>query len=325
MKVLPRSVSYVGLVIGFTLLFLTPAHAITQLAEDELFVMFWNLENLFDWKDSGQNDADAEFSSTGKRHWTRSRFDKKINMIAKSILWTGDQYGRIPDVIGFAEIENRGVINRLLYDTVLDRAGYKIVHEESADPRGIDVGLIYLKDKLRLVEYDVFRPEGTKTRDILYVCLESAEGRKYSFFVNHHPSKFSGASASDKKRTAVMRLMVSKADSLIQAGCGTLISMGDFNDSPSGKSFEEIGEVLENKSLTLYKKGDGTIKFAGKWDLIDMFMTSPGCDSQMYICRLPFLMTPDRKYGGMKPFRTYSGPRYIGGVSDHCPIILICH
>ena len=36
----------------------------------------------------------------------------------------------------------------------------------------------------------------------------------------------------------------------------------------------------------------------------------------------PFLMTYEKKYPGMKPLRTYSGPRYIGGVSDHCPIVL---
>ena len=42
----------------------------------------------------------------------------------------------------------------------------------------------------------------------------------------------------------------------------------------------------------------------------------------MDILSIPFLQVPDRAYGGTKPFRTYSGPRYIGGVSDHCPIWL---
>jgi len=34
----------------------------------------------------------------------------------------------------------------------------------------------------------------------------------------------------------------------------------------------------------------------------------------------PFLLVPDEKYGGMKPFRTYSGPKYLGGYSDHLPV-----
>ena len=42
----------------------------------------------------------------------------------------------------------------------------------------------------------------------------------------------------------------------------------------------------------------------------------------MEILQVPFLMTYEKKYPGLKPLRTYSGPRYIGGVSDHCPIVL---
>jgi hypothetical protein len=55
-----------------------------------------------------------------------------------------------------------------------------------------------------------------------------------------------------------------------------------------------------------------------------MFMVSedlaPG--SEMEILQIPFLMTYEKKYPGLKPLRTYSGPRYVGGVSDHCPIVL---
>ena len=46
-----------------------------------------------------------------------------------------------------------------------------------------------------------------------------------------------------------------------------------------------------------------------------MFWTGP-----MRILRPPFLRAPDRAHGGWKPLRTYTGPRYNGGLSDHCPI-----
>ena len=45
--------------------------------------------------------------------------------------------------------------------------------------------------------------------------------------------------------------------------------------------------------------------------------------SDMEVVRIPFLMTYDKRYPGEKPLRTYSGPRYIGGVSDHCPIVIV--
>ena len=82
--------------------------------------------------------------------------------------------------------------------------------------------------------------------------------------------------------------------------------------------------MATNKSLDAFEKGEGTIRFQGNWDLIDMFMVSPFLENKsvMNIVQIPFLMVWDNTHPGYKPFRTYSGPRYIGGVSDHCPIVL---
>jgi hypothetical protein len=100
--------------------------------------------------------------------------------------------------------------------------------------------------------------------------------------------------------------------------------MGDFNDTPDAPQFSVIDDVLVNKASELHKEGKGTIRFEGKWDLIDMFMVSPELDSRTVtdIVQIPFLMVRDSAHPGMKPLRTYSGPRYLGGVSDHCPVIL---
>ena len=64
------------------------------------------------------------------------------------------------------------------------------------------------------------------------------------------------------------------------------------------------------------------------WGMIDMFFISPeimaanpGID--MTIERIPFLTVKDNTHSGEKPLRTYSGPRYLGGVSDHCPITVV--
>ena len=104
-----------------------------------------------------------------------------------------------------------------------------------------------------------------------------------------------------------------------------IVAMGDFNDNPDGEQFDMLEGILVNKSLGLYERGEGTIRFQGKWDLIDMFLVSPSVSifSKMEIVKIPFLMVRDNTYTGYKPYRTYSGPRYIGGVSDHCPIVLI--
>ena len=39
------------------------------MAQDSLVVVFWNMENFFDYTDGGGGEADKEFSSSGSRHW----------------------------------------------------------------------------------------------------------------------------------------------------------------------------------------------------------------------------------------------------------------
>lgn len=298
--------------------------------KDSLLVMFWNLENFFDWTDQGTGESDKEFSSMGERHWTRKKFYAKCDAISKTMMWMADRYGRMPDVAGFAEVENRRVLKMLLESTLLRKYGYEIVHFESGDRRGIDVALIYRTEVFDKVGESVRTPEseGEKmdTRDILTVRLRrKSDGENVNFIVNHHPSKFGGSKASEGRRTAVMKSLSEFCDSLLKSPENAeIVAMGDFNDNPDGEQFALLEGILVNKSGILHEEGEGTIRYEGRWDLIDMFFTSPDLDarSEMHIERVPFLMMRERKHPGEKPFRTYSGPRYIGGVSDHCPIIL---
>lgn len=298
--------------------------------KDGTLVMFWNLENFFDWTDQGTGESDREFSSMGERHWTRKKFYAKCDAISKTMMWMADRYGRMPDVAGFAEVENRRVLKMLLESTLLRKYGYEIVHFESGDRRGIDVALIYRTEVFDKVGESVRTPEseGEKmdTRDILTVRLRrKSDGENVNFIVNHHPSKFGGSKASEGRRTAVMKSLSELCDSLLKSPENAeIVAMGDFNDNPDGEQFALLEGILVNKSGILHEEGEGTIRYEGRWDLIDMFFTSPDLAgrSEMHIERVPFLMMRERKHPGEKPFRTYSGPRYIGGVSDHCPIIL---
>lgn len=151
--------------------------------EGQTLVMFWNLENLFDWRRDSLNlsESEAEFTSFGKKHWTKRRFIVKCNAIAKSIFWVKDNEGVLPDVIGIAEVENRFVLERLLEDTPLYKADYKIVHYDSPDPRGIDVALLYRSSRLELLDAVPLRVDGGKhpplrTRDILLTNSGSRTG-----------------------------------------------------------------------------------------------------------------------------------------------------
>ena len=290
--------------------------------KDSLLVMFWNVENFFDWTDQGTGESDREFSSYGERHWTKKRFYAKCDAVAKSLMWIGDRYGRMPDVIGFAEVENRGVLRKILDYTMLRKFDYGIVHHDSKDRRGIDVALIYRKSVMTPLSYTLKVPSGMATRDILHVEMGLSKGKSIDIIVNHHPSKYGGEKESEGRREKVMLTLKELTDSLHAEG-RRIVAMGDFNDTPDGSQFAHIEDKLRNMGVTLHERGEGTIRYKGKWELIDNFLVSPDLDvSEMQIVRVPFLMTYDRRYPGEKPHRTYSGPRYIGGVSDHCPIIV---
>lgn len=293
---------------------------------EKKLAMFWNLENFFDWTDQGTGESDAEFSSYGKRHWTRKRFYTKCDAVSKTIFHIGDLYGKLPDVIGFAEIENRGVLEKLCSSTLLRKCGYRIVHFDSSDRRGIDVALLYrttcynhLSTSLRTPETD---GKKLQTRDMLHVSLKDLQTDEiYDYIVCHHPSKFGGEESSIPKRLAAMTALKEMCDSL---GNRNIIVMGDFNDVPSAAQFDMLDNILVNKSDSLHAAGRGTIRYEGKWDLIDMFLVSSNIEghSVMDIPEVPFLMTRESRHAGEKPLRTYSGPRYLGGVSDHLPVVL---
>lgn len=309
------------------LFILSHAVGVSGAGRDSLVVVFWNLENFFDYVDGGTGESDREFSSGGSRRWTRKRFYAKCDAVAKSLMWIGEEYGRMPDVAGFAEIENRGVLTKLLNNTLLRKYDYRIVHYESGDRRGIDVALLYRESSFRRLGASVKVPEyegiPLSTRDILQVCLEDGKGQTVNMMVNHHPSKYGGGAASEGRRAAAMTTLKEICDSLINIGQDRIIAMGDFNDTPDGRQFDILDGILVNKADSLFKAGQGTIRYQGKWELIDMFLTSPDIRSRMDIAYIPFLMTYERKYPGQKPLRTYLGPRYTGGVSDHCPILLL--
>ena len=286
--------------------------------------MFWNLENFFDWKDGGGGGSDRDFSSSGNRHWTSKRFYAKCNAVAKSLLWIADGHGKLPDVVGFAEIENRDVLSRLINSTALCKTGYKIIHYDSPDHRGIDVAMLWNPHTMELLSSKACRAPGMETRDLLLVRMKELDsGREKAFITVHLPSKYGGGKTAWKREKAAARLR-EVADSVYSSGCMDITVMGDFNDTPDAEAFSVLGPLLVNVSEPLFRRGLGTIRFEGKWDLIDMFWVT-SCyagNVEMEIVNVPFLMVRDNVYSGEKPLRTYSGPRYLGGVSDHCPVLL---
>lgn len=310
-------------------------------------VMCWNVENLFDTRhDSLKNDY--EFLPDALRHWDYYRYKKKLINIARVITAVGEWTP--PALVGLCEVENDSVMRDLVRYSPLKEQGYRYVMTQSADERGIDVALLYQRDRFKLLFHrsiptGTFTPQHRPTRDILHVCGLLSTGDSLDVLVVHLPSRSGGAKASEPYRLFVAKKIRSAADSILSARLHPqLIIMGDFNDYPDNKSITEVLGALvpppHPESLQLYhllaqkvkngKHDFGSYKYQGEWGLLDHLIVSGTLlnasapfftnEKKASVARLPFLLSDDEKYGGKQPFRTYSGIKYLGGYSDHLPI-----
>lgn len=282
-------------------------------------VVFWNVENFFDYFNDGRNASDIEFSPLGAKHWTKKRFLAKANAVSKTLFYVADAKGTLPDIVAFAELENGFVLKRLLSETALRKTEYRIVHYDSNDHRGIDVGLLYNASGLELVASAPLGIPVDSTRDILLAQFITREGDSLAVLVNHFPSKLGATGKDDGRMTASERLL-EICDSLDNAGWKRILALGDFNEQPDEAACALLGTRLCNLALNI-RPSEGTIKFNGHWELIDQaFVTGPLVDSSSFeILKIPFLLEKDTSHSGLKPRRTYIGPRYNAGISDHLP------
>jgi predicted extracellular nuclease len=313
----------------------------------DMRIMFYNTENLFDT----QNDSltnDEEFLPGSEKAWTNARYQAKLMNIFKTVAAVGES--EAPEIICFAEIENKGVLNDLIRRTPLEKHPYQVIHYESPDRRGIDVGIIYRKDIVTAIEsmpIGIRFPfdSAARTRDILYVKFLTQRSDTLHVFINHWPSRRGGEKQSEAYRTYVAGVLRTKVDSLFGINpAARIIITGDFNDEPADKSLSFalntktpgntiLTDVLYNLSQPLMDRCNcGTYRYKSEWNMIDQFIVSGSllsagktlhtCIGCLHIGDFEFLQSEEKKYGGTKPFRTYQGPKYIGGFSDHLPIYL---
>ena len=323
------------IILLFSLLLLRNASA--ENPEQTFKIMSYNVENLFDTKDDSLT-VDEDFTPTGNHYWTYSKYKKKIADIAKTIIALGEW--EVPALVGLCEIENETVLWDLVRRSPLENAHYSFVHKDSPDARGVDVALLYQKDKFELL-WAEFLSMQFKTRDILYAAGLVPTDDTLHVFVCHFPSRLGGELESEDRRVQVATTLRQKVDSIYNnvTRKPRIVIMGDFNDMPDNRSvagtlnaqkpvapFSEA--ELYNLAYPLYDKGLGTYKLAGEWNLLDQIIVSGALlnaesnfhTREMHIYSPDFLRETDETKGGFKPFRTFLGQRYLGGVSDHFPV-----
>lgn len=275
-------------------------------------VAFYNFENLFDTINNP--NIDEEWTPTGLQRWTSKKYSQKLENLSKVLMQIGtnDQQKEAPTFIGCSEVENQGVLEDLIKQPNLIKIDYGIVHFDSPDRRGIDVGLLYQKKHFKptsfinipLIIYRGNANEKDKkeketdeditevginnrvyTRDILLVT-GFLDGEEINIMVNHWPSRSGGEKKSSPFREAAGRLDRKIMDSIYKVNPeAKIICMGDLNDGTYNKSVKEgIGAKLKKSEVKqfgvynpfeqMYKDGNASLFYRDAGDIFDQIMVS---------------------------------------------------
>lgn len=305
-------------------------------------VAFYNLENLFDTINNN-GKYDKEFSPEGSYRWDGKKYWSKIKNISYAISQMPNKLTpQGPAVIGVSEIENITVLQDLVKADAIKDKNYQIVHHDSPDARGVDVGLLYNPSMFRVINVTNHRlvvPELPyfKTRDQMCV-VGLLGGSRVAVIVNHWPSRRGGEKESSWLREAAASLSKSIADSLykVDPNIGVIV-MGDLNDDPNNKSVAEVLGASKKKEdagkggfynpfWEKLDKGIGSYIYRGHWDLFDQIIVNKnlvdGAGGLKYygaeVLNRQFLLQSDGQYKGY-PHRTFSSGAWSNGYSDHLP------
>ncbi len=323
------------------------------IAQSPLSLLAYNVEILFDTLSAGPHDA--EFLPASPRRWTASRYWGKLHSLAQVIAGVGQE--PLPALVGLCEVESDTVLSHLTCRSALRTAGYRYFITHSPDHRGLNVALLYRPGRFRpLVTRSVRIPlaqvGASPTRDVLYVSGLVSPTDTLHLFLCHLPSRAGSTRRADRHRALAAQTLRTAIDSLlILSPEAKIVVMGDFNAESSDPVFtrhlrahspsEPISRG-DNHLLTTtmvqnlwHPRADsvaGSYRFRGEWMYLDHILISTSllratsglrCPApRMQVAAFPFLLTPDAGHGGLRPRRTWQGPVYRGGYSDHLPVFL---
>jgi hypothetical protein len=308
---------------------------------------FYNVENLFDTLDTPDVN-DTEYTPQSAKQWNTARYNQKLTNLARVIGEMGTDVH--PDgliAVGLSEVENRAVMQDLVNTAPLKVRGYEIVHYDSPDRRGIDVGLIYQPKYFKVFNHKSYTlkivgDEEFASRDQLVVS-GVLDTDTVHILVAHWPSRRGGEKRSSPLRQAAADLGRSIIDSLLTINPkARIMYMGDLNDDPTNLSVKRnlrteakpenaLNGRLYNPMEELFNKGIGTLAWRDTWNLFDQIIISEGLATAKdggyryfgaKVHNKPYLRQQEGNFAGY-PYRMYVGDTYRNGFSDHFPVYLI--
>lgn len=310
----------------------------------------WNAQALFDGRETGSEYREY----LGAAGWTAEKYAARITAISRAVLQalSPDEgaAGRVPDLIGFVEIENAGVLDDLA-GGALAKYGYRWSAFSNIPGAALGLGVLSRFPITDTRTHSITAGQETAPRPVLEVRVES-RGKPLVFLLCHWKSKLGDAALSAALRNASARVVQRRLRELKAAEAETpVVVMGDLNETyenlaaaakkgaavPAVKAPEDFLVLSAEKpprpgsfpegTPALYSpwgkelKG-GSYYYRGEWESIDHFLLShgffDGSGWDFADCRVL----------DFAPFTAEDGspdayiPRFGRGLSDHLPLVL---
>ena len=263
-------------------------------AAGELTAATFNVENLFDGVDDpGKDDTEATYFPR-----SQGEYERLVDRRAKAM---AERLG-MPDIVSIEEIEHLSVLEDLATNPRLAPAHYGAALIEGIDPRGIDVGVLYNRARLRLLGVEQRQkcmdgalagaaglgpctlPGGAPGKQIfarpplvVHLGIRDTDGR-LTVVANHFKSK----GGDDAETTATRLLQAKHIVDLVrayQAASPTtpVFVMGDLNDFEDSPPIQELvgTGLLTDLHDRVPAETDYTFIFNGTAQVLDYILVPP--------------------------------------------------
>ncbi len=311
-------------------------------------VAFYNLENLFDTcHDDQKNDWD--FLPNGSYHWDKTKYEHKLRNMARVLSQIGtDKTPMGASIIGVSEVENHKALDDLMMQPEMRKRGFRYIHLEGPDKRGVDCALIYNERAFHVSNYFhkqyIYENGDTTRKTRPFLCVQGTlAGDPLTIIVCHWPSRAAESIFREYggKQVRAMTDSIAAADPQQH-----IIVMGDMNDDPDNKSMAlRLGAKRRIKDMrqgdfynpwwdVLRSKGQGTLAYQGAWNLFDQIVMNQRLIQEYgqktythltlhsyHIFKRDWMLQSQGKYKGT-PKRTHAAGVWLDGYSDHLPTVV---
>jgi len=203
-------------------------------AEKEVFTAAeWNVQAFFDGNETGNEYAEYR-EATG---WTIEKYQARLTALSQAIpqmfredTGAGADKTAVPDLIGFVELENSGILENLAH-SALSGHGYFWTAFANLPLSPLGIGFLSRFPFTDIRSHSITAGGNTAPRPVLEVRVEP-RGQPLVFLLCHWKSKLGNDDATEALRRASARVIQRRLRELKEAEPKTpVIIMGDLNEN----------------------------------------------------------------------------------------------